>query len=405
MASVVTTLGSKNKDGARNAGLVAFAVDEASTHGLNQSLELLGVTDAYVARGTIDTAINHLSKVEKTPQRLIVDITGIEQPLLALDRLAEACDPSVQVYVLGVNNDVTLYRALLQAGVRDYRYKPLTVEALRTWLGDQDGSLVRKARSGKVVAVTGSRGGVGVTSVAVCLARQLTAGKGLRRVAYLDMDFYGGAGSILLGMASNHALPEVLQNIDRIDPQFLERTLSSKDGRLFVLAANQNYSDAFALESGMMGRLLDVLSQHFHYVVVDLHNPGGALASEVFSSANMVSIVSDRSVHSARTLTRLIMHAEARQHPPALHIVLNATRAPVRGRIETKEFAQAISRPLALDIPYDGKLPGLAEDLGEPLPSGSELGKAVDKLSRILTGQHADDGTASKLARWFRRSA
>lgn len=403
--SVVSAIGGKNKDGARSASLVVFAVDETSAHELAKSISQLGITDAYVARGSIDAAISHLAKVEKSPQRLIVDISGEDQPLRALDRLAEACDPSVQVYVLGESNDVTLYRSLLQAGVRDYRYKPLTVDALRSWLGDQDGSLVRKARSGKIIAVTGTRGGVGVTAVAACLASQLTAGKSMRRVAYLDMDFYGGTGSTLLGMPANHALPEVLQNIDRIDPQFLERTLSSKDGRLFVLAANQNYSDAFAMESDMMGRLLGVLSQHFHYVVVDLHNPGGALANEVFSHADMACLLSDRSVHSARVLTRLMLHIEARQNPPALHVLVNASRTPVKGQVDTKEFAQAISRPVALDIPYDGKLPGLAEDLGEPLAAGSELAKAVDKLTRMLTGEQARGGAAAKMARWFRRSA
>lgn len=403
--SVVSAIGGKNKDGARSASLVVFAVDENSAHELAQSLDQLGVTDAYVARGSIDAAISHLGKVEKSPQRLIVDISGEGQPLLALDRLAGACEPSVQVYVLGESNDVTLYRSLLQAGVRDYRYKPLTVDALRSWLGDHDGSLVRKARSGKIIAVTGTRGGVGVTSVAACLASQLTAGKGMRRVVYLDMDFYGGTGSTLLGMPANHALPEVLQNIDRIDPQFLERTLSSKDGRLFVLAANQNYSDAFAMESDMMGRLLGVLSQHFHYVVVDLHNPGGALANDVFSHADMACLLSDRSVHSARVLTRLMHHVEARQNPPALHVLVNASRTPVKGQVSAKEFAQAISRPVALDIPYDGKLPGLAEDLGEPLAAGSELAKAVDKLARMLTGEQAQGGAAAKMARWFRRSA
>jgi pilus assembly protein CpaE len=403
--SVVSTLGGKHKDDARSASVVAFLVDETSVRSLAQAIEQLGAGDAHVARGSIDAAISHLSRVEKSPKRLIVDISGLEHPLIALDRLAEACDPSVRVYVLGESNDVTLYRALLQAGVRDYRYKPLTVDALRSWLSDQDGSFVRRARTGKVIAVTGTRGGVGVTSVAVCLARHLTAGKGLRRVAYLDMDIYGGTGASLLGIPSNHALAEILQNIDRIDPQFLERTLTSKDGRLFVLAANQNYSDAFAMESGMMGSLLGVLAQHFHYVVVDLHSPGGALANEVFSHADMACLLADRSVHSARILTRLILHIEARQNPPAVHVLLNSPRAPARGRVGAKEFAVAISRPLALDIPYDGKLPGLAEDLGEPLGSGSELSMAVNKLARMLTGELARGGAGARMARWFRRSA
>lgn len=404
--NVVSAIGGKNKEESRNASFVAFTADDASTQEVGRVVAHLGIPNAFVARGDIDAAITHMSRVEKPPQRLIVDISGMSLPLLALSRLAEACDPSVQVYVLGDQNDVRLYRTLLQTGIHDYLVKPLTTEALRNWLNDKDGNSVRKVRSGKVIAVTGTRGGVGATSIAAHLAAHFTTGKGLRRVAYIDMDIYGSAGSTRLGMASNHALSEVLQNIDRIDPQFLERMLTSKDGRLFALASNQNYSDVLAAQPGVMAQLLDILSQHFHYVVVDLHEPGGVVASEVFSHADMACVVSDHSVHSARILTRLMLHIEANPNAPVLYLLVNSSRAPVRGRVDTKEFAHAISHPIALEIPYDGRLPSLAEDLGEPLAAGSALAKGITKLAQILTGDSAKSaGATFSVARWLGRAA
>lgn len=404
--SVISALGGKSKDDMLNASLVAFVADEAGKQELEKSLSQLGVSDSHVARGSIDAVIAYLGRVEKSPQRLIVDISGIDKPMAALDRLAEACDPSVKVYVLGDTNDVNLYRALLQAGVCDYRFKPLTVDALRTWINHEDGQSVRQARSGKVVAVAGTRGGVGVTSVAAHLARYLTAGNGLRRVVYLDMDAYGGAGSTLLGVPSNHALSELLRDIDRVDPEFLQRTLTTNDGRLFVLASNLAYADAFTPDAGAISQLLEVLSQHFHYVVVDLPEAGGMVANEVLGLASMVCVVSDRSVHSARALTRLVLHVQARANAPVLHVLTNSAHAPVRGRVGTQEFSKAVSHPIALDIPYDGKLPVLAEDLGEPLPASSEMARAVGKLARMLTGELAREGRAkSKVAGWLRRSA
>jgi len=401
-----SALGGKSKEDTRNANFVAFIADDASMREVEQLVSRQGIPNAYVARGGIDTAIDHLGRAGKPPQRLIVDVSGIDLPLLALNRLAEACDPSVQVYVLGDQNDVKLYRAFLQAGVNDYLVKPLTTEALRNWLDDKDGHSVRKVRSGKVIAVTGTRGGVGATSVAVQLATHFTSGKGLPRVAYVDLDLYGGTGSTRLGMTSSHALSEVLQNIDRIDPQFLERMLTSRDGRLFVLAPNQNYGDMLTAPPGVMIQLLDVLSQHFHYVVVDLHEPGGTLATELFSQADMACVVSDHSVHSARVLTRLTLHIEARPNAPVLYVLTNSSRAPVRGRVETHEFAQAIAHPVALEIPYDGKAPSLAEDLGEPLSRNTALAKGVAKLARLLTGDSVQSaGANSKVARWLRRAA
>lgn len=402
----VNPFASKQKEDPRQAAFAAFIADDASVQELRQFVSNLGIPKAHVARGGVDAAIEHLSRAEKAPERLVVDVSGVAFPLAALSKLAEACDPSVQVYVLGDQNDVALYRTLLQAGVQDYLVKPLTADALRHWLSAADDGSVRRLRSGKVIAVAGTRGGVGATSIAAHLARFLTEGKGLRRVAYIDLDIHGGAGSTLLGMAANQALPEVLDNIDRIDSAFLDRTLTSKDGRLFALAANHSYGDMLSDANGRIGALLDILSRHFHYVVADLHDPGSVMADEAFSQADITCLVTDRSVHSARALSRLIQHVESRPRAPALYVVANAIRPATRGRVDAKEFAAAVSHPIALDIPYDNRWPALAEDLGEPLASASDLAKAIAKLGRILSGEAQPQPAGGfNVVSWFRRSA
>jgi len=398
--------GSKGRDDGRNASFVAYIADEASVQEFTRIVELQGINDVSIARGDIDAAIQHLGRADKPPKKLVVDISGIAMPLLALGKLAEACDPSVHVYVLGDQNDVKLYRSLLQAGIQDYLVKPLTADALRPWLESDEEQAVRRLRTGKVISVLGTRGGVGATTIAANLARQLTSGKGLRRVVYLDMDLYGAASATLLGLPPNHALPEVLQNIDRIDPQFLERTLTNVDGRLYVLGANLNFPDGFVCEAGRMGVLLDVLSQHFHYVVVDLHKAGGRASNEVLSQSDMACVVSDYSVHSARTLTRLLVYVESRPASPAMYVVLNASRPPRRGRIEGKEFTQAISHPVSLEIGYDSKATSLAEDLGEPLAAQSDVTRGIAKLARLMTGDAAgEDSSVSLVGRFLRRTA
>lgn len=397
----------RNSDTTRenSVSLAAFAIDNPTVEDLTSFSQQLGLTDAHIGRGGLDAAIQYLSRTVKPPRRMVVDISTLKNPLEELEKLSHACDPSVQVFVLGDHNDVTLYRSLLQLGVRDYRYKPMTLDALRVWLDDENGHPVRRARTGKVIALAGTRGGVGVTTVANQLARQLTVGKGQRRIVYVDTDLYGGTSSVLMGIAPNHALTEILENADRLDPQFLERTLTTTDQRLFILAAHLGHADHFPLEAGMMQTLLDVLSHHFHYVVVDLHQSGGLMANEVLNRADIFGLVADRSIHSARTITRLVMHAESRSRPPTLHILLNSTRPLTRSRVESKEFEQAILRPISLDIPYDGKKPCLAEDLGEALPENSEIARSVKRLTRVLTGEAGLSTSRARAGRWFKRSA
>lgn len=403
MSAATASGGKSDTMGEDSASLVAFAIDDATVQDLTSFSQQLGLTDAHIGRGGLDAAIQYLSRTGRPPRRLVVDISTLKKPLEELEKLSHACDPSVQVFVLGDHNDVTLYRSLLQLGVRDYRYKPMALDALRAWLDDEDGHPVRRTRTGRVIVLTGTRGGVGVTTIANQLARQLTIGKGQRRIVYVDTDLYGGTSSVLMGIPPNHALTEILHNSDRLDPEFLERTLTTTDQRLFVLAAQLGHAEHFPAETGMMKTLLDALAQHFHYVVVDLHQSGGLLANEVFNRADIFGLVADRSIHSARMITRLVMHAESRSKPPALHILLNNTRPPTRSRVESKDFEQAILRPISLDIPYDGKKPGLAEDLGEPLPENSEIARSVSHLASVLTGE-ASLSNKARAARWFRRS-
>lgn len=375
----------KAREEQRNAMFVAFLNDAASEDEVARFVKTTSLGSSYVGRGGIDAVIDYLIKAVRSPQRLVVDISGVDGPLDELDRLADACEPSVQVYVVGDRNDVGLYRNLLQRGVQDYLVKPLSIELLRRSLGD--GARVRQSRHGRVVTVSGTRGGVGTTTVAANLARELAKRGGRRRIAYIDLDLYGGTGASLLNLAGGNALVDVLGNVNRLDLQYLERTLATEDSRLFVLAAELDYSDEFFPEPGALTELLDVLGQHFHYIVLDVPHRGGAIANAAYANANLACVLSDRSVYSARTLVRLVRHIESRTHPPTVYTVLNHPQPGTKGSVALKDFSAAIDLPVAVTIPHDPRGPALAENLGEPLPERCEFAKAVHNLAALMTGE------------------
>ncbi|TAN27932.1 MAG: hypothetical protein EPN31_09660 [Castellaniella sp.] len=380
---------SKTRDDTQNVSFMGFVNDAASESELTRFLKTTVLGSTVVERGTIRTAIHWLHKSGvRSPQRLLVDISGITNVLDELDGLANVCEPSVQVYVIGDRNDVGLYRSLLQRGVQDYIVTPISAELLRRALGDgtDTADAVRQVRNGRVIAVTGTRGGVGVTSVAAHLARELANEGGRRRVAYLDLNPYNGNGANLLGLAGGNALVDVLSNVGHLDPQYLDRTLNTRDNRLYTLCAELEYTEAFAPDEKALTDLLNVLGQHFHYIILDMPSGGGALAAEAFANATLVCVVTDQSVHSARTLTRLMHHIQGRLRPPTTHIVLNQSRTAARGAVHTRDFTAALEWPVAVSIPFDGQAPLMAENLGDPLPSRSEFGRGVKALAGLLTG-------------------
>lgn len=395
----MATSTTKVKDSNRLYSFVAFLQDDASVQEMQGVLQADMVTDTHVEKGGIDAAIAWLQKQEKSPQRLLVDISASARALDDLGRLADACDPSVQVYVVGDRNDVGLYRNLLERGVQDYLVKPLSADLIRRILVRDKSSSVRQGRYGKCVAVIGTRGGVGTSTVAAHLARTLGQGGIRRRVVYVDLNVYDGCGPGIMGHTGGTALQDVLNNISRLDHQYLERSLAEVGPDLFVLAAEMNYSDEFIPTADAIRQLLDALTQYFHYVVVDMPSRSGPLADSVLARAGLVCLLADPSVHSARVLARLSRHIEARANRPTVLPILNHPWVPTRNQVRDSDFKEASSHPIRVNIAHDPKGPALAENLAQALSGSSEFARGIHDLAGLVTGE----SSVVRALPWWRR--
>jgi pilus assembly protein CpaE len=296
----------------------------------------------------------------------------------------------VQGVALGERNDVGLFRSLLNIGVRDYLVKPVTIELLKRTVNLAHGSVnpVVHARTGKPIAFVGTRGGVGVTTIALNLARYLS-GTTHRRVAYVDLNLSGGQANSMLGTVCNNGLSEVLQNAHRLDPQFVERTLVGLDGRLSVLATEQDFDSHADVEPASLARVLELLCQTFHYVFIDVDRPDNPLATAAFNLAKRVYIVADRSVYSARQAMRLLRYVEERDSSPQTSILLNNPNGALHGKVEAGDFAQAIGRVALVMFAFEPKSLQAAENLAEAPKERSQLGfnRSIELIANDLTGQ------------------
>jgi pilus assembly protein CpaE len=389
---------SKATAAARAADFVAFIDDRQNEETMRRYVTDQIVTHAYIASGGIDAAIDHLKKMERSPAQLIVDISGSAMPLTDLARLADFCEPSVAVTVIGERNDVGLFRDLLKLGIHDYVVKPLTGALLQRSLSPAAAQPVQQARTGKAISFVGTRGGVGVTTIAVNLARYL-ADTTQRRVALLDLNMHGGACNTLLGLTTNNGLTDVLQNVHRLDPQYIERTLVAKSGRLFVLSAEVDYGTEFKVRAGALAELLVALKHHFHYVLIDVSGRDGALVEEALNQSQTIYIVADRSVHSAKEAVRLSRFAELRDNNPSIALLLNNPGVPVTGRVASDDFAAAVGRGVLHELPFDGKTIATAENLGTTAADGkTPFASAIARLADSLTGRQE-----AMAAPWYAR--
>src|SRR3954447_13086740 len=154
--------------------MLAFVADAATESAIADGAAHLGITPFRVIRGGIDKAIQHLG-TERSPGILVVDVSGCDFPVSRVHDLADVCEPAVTVVAMGDSNDVALYRQLIQAGITEYIFKPVTPQLLARAVADRaeprSNPISRKA--GKLVACVGARGGVGTTAIATGLAWHL----------------------------------------------------------------------------------------------------------------------------------------------------------------------------------------------------------------------------------------
>ena len=155
-----------------------------------------------------------------SPNILVIDLSGVDFELAAMEALANVCEPNVRVIAVGERNDIVLYRRLKSIGVAEYLYKPVTQEYFEQALREVSGRASQrpKARLGKLVAAVGAGGGVGTTTLSVNLASHLST-VSRRRVALLDLDLFSETTSLLLNTVPNAALCEAL-----ITPSALTRS-------------------------------------------------------------------------------------------------------------------------------------------------------------------------------------
>ena len=361
--------------------LMAFVANGESEASLQACLSQLSFPDATIKTGGIARAIRHLG-AERSPENIIVDISGTDMPASRVHDLAQLCEPGVTVIAIGDRNDIGLYRDLVQAGVSEYVVKPITPQLLAKALSPQptpvEGIPVSR-KLGKMVAFVGARGGVGTTTLAINLAWYL-ADRQKRRVLLLDLDLQTGDCALALNVTPTPGLSDALANPLRIDSVFLERAMTTHSERLFVLSAEEPLRAEVNFPAEAVDTLIGVLRTQFHYIIVDVPRLPGAPYRRSLDMADIRVIVADQTLRSVRDAVRL--QAALREGSAAHRNLLVVNRNGEGGRyaMTLDEMAKVDLHPKVV-IPFRPKLFTAAA-----LARYSRLTEAVAVLATEISG-------------------
>ena len=152
----------------------------------------------------------------RTPSVLIVETAhGASDILAALKPLADVCDPSTLVVVVGHLNDVVLYRELIRSGVAEYLATPLT----QLQVIDAVAGLFRDPASqpvGRIITFIGAKGGVGSSTLAHNLS-WLFANQAKVNTVVTDLDLSFGTSGLNFNQDVTSGLADAVSQFDRLD--------------------------------------------------------------------------------------------------------------------------------------------------------------------------------------------
>ena len=294
-------------------------------------------------------------------------------------------------------------RRLLQMRVADFLVKPVQpIELVRTCARVARPAAATETKEAQIHTFLAAVGGAGVTTIAIQTAMLLldSAARGKAGTCLVDLNFQNGACADYLDLEPRLDLKEIEPRPERLDRQLLEIMLSQHHSGLSVIAAPNRPAEMRTFDPDMVTRLLDLVSSHFDYVVIDMPRTWFSWTDNVLLGSNQLYIVSEMSVPSLRHAKGLVAAIRERlgEGPHPQVIVNRFEQKMFSPGLKKADIEQALGIDFAGTIPNSYQLVREAIDRGVPLDEVKPGNKVTVQLRKLVLPQSAAKADARKHA-------
>jgi pilus assembly protein CpaE len=402
------------KDPANAANLVVLTRDDEFGEQVRAAFAGKNKTAVDVVPGSVATSGSDLDLSKATA--VIVDLdAGRVEEMIALDHLIARIGSWPPVVAVTQAFDESVARTLLQMRVADFLVKPVPVpELVRTCARIAQGPANKGHAESQIYTFLPAVGGAGVTTLAVQSAIMLlgSSPRGKTSACLVDLDFQHGACADYLDLEPRLNLGEIEPRPERLDRQLLEVMLSHHASGLAVVAAPNRPAEMRSFDPDVVTRLLDLVSNHFDYVVIDMPRTWFSWTDSVLLGSNKLFIVSEMTVPGLRHAKQLVQAIKERlSDGPKPQVVVNRFVSKMfSSGLRKSDAEQVLGDALAACIPNDYGLVREAIDRGVPLDEIKPGNKITSELKKLIlpqvsskTGSAADKPSAKKLSlSWVR---
>jgi pilus assembly protein CpaE len=237
----------------------------------------------------------------------------------------------------------------------------------------------------------GAKGGAGTTTVAVNSAVEL-ARLSKRPTVIIDLKQCLGEVALFLGVRPRFTVLDALENLHRLDKDFLKELVSKHKSGLDILAGSEQFDRPNPQDSGAIEELLRNLSKLYEHIVIDTGNMMNACSVAALYAAETVFLVTNPDVPSIRNAQRLIDRVrQLGAGSERVKILLN--RVSDQHLIAPKQIETALGYGIHHMFASDYRTVSEALNSGVPLSmtNNSELSSQFGTFTRQLVGGRGDE--------------
>lgn len=342
-----------------------------------------------INQGSIQAAANMFSSTP-TPNLILLETSAAPGEIMnELAPLAEVCDPTTKVVIIGRYNDIPLYRELIRSGVSEYMVAPISIgdiiSAISSIFVDPEAEPL-----GRSVAFIGAKGGVGASTISHNVAWGISS-LFAQEVILADLDLAYGTANIDFDQDPAQGIAEAVYSPERLDEVFLDRLLTKCSEHLSLLAAPSLLDRAYDFDRMAFQPVLDVLQRAAPISVLDVPHAWNEWTRSLLADVDEVVICAVPDLANLRNAKNMFDQLrKIRPNDKGPHLVLNQVGLPKRPEISPADFCDPLEvQPTAI-IPFDAQLFGNASNSGRmigELDAKSPTAEVISQIAHIVTGR------------------
>lgn len=347
----------------------------------------------------------HSPREGSTPDLVVVDIrSDAASGIAAIERLrAGAAGAGIFAVALVAEPDLILQA--MRAGANEFFTWPPPEDtfhgAIRRTAARHEAAQGTRAAATTLVFF-GAKGGAGTTTVAVNCGVDL-ARLSKRSTVIVDLKAGLGEVALFLGVRPRYSLLDAIDNLHRLDREFLRELVAKHKSGLEILAGSDHFDRPGAADGGAIEELFRLLARQYEYILVDAGSQINSCTSAALYTADSMFLVANPDVPSVRNAQRLLDRVrQLGACGERVRVLLNRAADPFP--IPPKQIEHALGHPIHHTFPSDYKTVSAALNSGVPLAlaGSSEIAAQFDRFTRGLLAAPAGGAAADQPRRGLR---